>query len=84
MKAGWTRRKPRAKRKRREKRGRKGEEIKEEKAPAKAELTSAAIRYIDLHRQNAVRVELLKSPQIASASRGKRHNPRKACGSGPP
>ena len=43
----------------------KGEEIKEEKAPAKAELTSAAIRYVDLHRQNAVRVELLKSPQIA-------------------
>jgi ParB family chromosome partitioning protein len=43
----------------------KGEEIKQEKAPAKAELTSAAIRYVDLHRQNAVRVELLKFPLIA-------------------
>lgn len=36
-----------------------------EKAPARAELTSAAMRYVDLHRQNAVRVELLKSPQMA-------------------
>src|SRR5690606_8042567 len=34
------------------------------KAAAKPELTSAAMRYVDLHRQNAVRVELLKSPQI--------------------
>jgi ParB family chromosome partitioning protein len=34
-------------------------------SPAKPELTKAAIRYLDLHRQNAVRVELLKSPQIA-------------------
>lgn len=36
-----------------------------EKAPARAELTSAAMRYVDLHRQNAVRAELLKSPQLA-------------------
>jgi ParB family chromosome partitioning protein len=34
-------------------------------APAKPELTKAAIRYLELHRHNAVRVELLKVPQIA-------------------
>jgi ParB family chromosome partitioning protein len=43
----------------------KGKDAKEEQAPAKPELTKAAIRYLDLHRQNAVRMELLKSPQIA-------------------
>jgi ParB family transcriptional regulator, chromosome partitioning protein len=43
----------------------KGKDAKEDQAPAKPELTKAAIRYLDLHRQNAVRVELLKSPQIA-------------------
>ena len=43
----------------------KGEDAKEDKAPAKPELTKAAIRYLDLHRQNAVRVELLKAPQLA-------------------
>ncbi|MBB5052687.1 ParB family chromosome partitioning protein [Afipia massiliensis] len=37
----------------------------EDKPAAKPELTSAAMRYVDLHRQNAVRVELPKSPQIA-------------------
>ncbi|MEZ0081516.1 ParB/RepB/Spo0J family partition protein [Bradyrhizobium japonicum] len=36
-----------------------------EKPAAKPELTSAAMRYVDLHRQNAVRVELLKAPQMA-------------------
>jgi ParB family chromosome partitioning protein len=41
-----------------------GEEAKDQ-APATPELTKPAIRYLDLHRQNAVRVELLKSPQIA-------------------
>jgi ParB family transcriptional regulator, chromosome partitioning protein len=38
---------------------------KEDQAAAKPELTRAAIRYLDLHRQNAVRVELLNHPQIA-------------------
>jgi ParB family chromosome partitioning protein len=42
-----------------------GKETKEDKAPAKPELTKTAIRYLDLHRQNAVRVELLKAPQLA-------------------
>lgn len=42
-----------------------GEKGEKEAAPAKPELTSAAMRYIDLHRQNAVRAVLLKSPQIA-------------------
>lgn len=37
----------------------------EVKAEPKPELTKAAIRYLELHRHNAVRVELLKSPQIA-------------------
>jgi len=37
----------------------------EEKSAVRPELTSMAIRYVDLHRQNAVRVELLKSSQIA-------------------
>lgn len=32
---------------------------------AKPELTKAALRYLDLHRHNAVRNELLKAPQIA-------------------
>ena len=36
-----------------------------DKNQARAELTSAAMRYVDLHRQNAVRAELLKSPQLA-------------------
>lgn len=35
------------------------------KADPKPELTKAAIRYCELHRHNAVRVELLKAPQIA-------------------
>ncbi|HBJ42930.1 MAG TPA: chromosome partitioning protein ParB [Hyphomonas sp.] len=35
------------------------------KADPKPELTKAAIRYCDLHRHNAVRAELLKSPQVA-------------------
>lgn len=35
------------------------------KADPKPELTKAAIRYLELHRHNAVRVELLKAPQIA-------------------
>lgn len=34
-------------------------------APSRPELTKAAIRYLDLHRQVAVRMELLKAPQIA-------------------
>ena len=34
-------------------------------ANPKPELTKAAIRYFDLHRHNAVRVELLKAPQVA-------------------
>ena len=33
--------------------------------PARPELTRAAIRYLELHRHNAVRMELLKAPQIA-------------------
>lgn len=40
-------------------------EDKDGQAPAKPELTKAAIRYLDLHRQSAVRMELLESPQIA-------------------
>jgi ParB family chromosome partitioning protein len=39
--------------------------VREDRTPGRAELTSAAIRYVDLHRQNAVRAELLKAPQIA-------------------
>lgn len=39
--------------------------IDDDQPPARAELTSAAMRYVDLHRQNAVRAELLKVPQIA-------------------
>lgn len=42
----------------------KGEKAKDQ-APTTPELTKAAIRYLDLHRQNAVRVELLKFPQFA-------------------
>jgi ParB family chromosome partitioning protein len=42
-----------------------GGDDEKDQAPAKPELTQAAIRYLDLHRQNAVRVELLKAPQIA-------------------
>lgn len=34
-------------------------------APARPELTKAAIRYLELHRHNAVRNELLQKPQIA-------------------
>lgn len=34
-------------------------------APAKPELAKAAQRYIDLHRHNAVRCELLKAPSVA-------------------
>ncbi|MEQ9642039.1 MAG: ParB N-terminal domain-containing protein [Alphaproteobacteria bacterium] len=34
-------------------------------AQARPELTKAAIRYLELHRHNAVRNELLKSPQAA-------------------
>lgn len=34
-------------------------------AEPKPELTKAAIRYCELHRHNAVRVELLKAPQVA-------------------
>lgn len=37
----------------------------EDRAPAKPELTKPAIRYLELHRQSAVRAELLKNPQIA-------------------
>ena len=37
----------------------------EVKANPKPELSKAAIRYLELHRHNAVRVELLKAPQIA-------------------
>ncbi len=33
--------------------------------PARPELTKAAIRYLELHRHNAVRAKLLKAPQIA-------------------
>ncbi len=40
-------------------------DAKKDCVPATPELTQAAIRYLDLHRQNAVRVELLKTPQIA-------------------
>jgi ParB family chromosome partitioning protein len=40
-------------------------EDKDAEAPAKLELTNAAIRYLDLHRQNAVRMELLKVPYLA-------------------
>ena len=36
-----------------------------EQQAAKPELTKAAIRYLDLHRHNAVRVEMLQHPQIA-------------------
>lgn len=36
-----------------------------EKSTQRAELTSAALRYIDLHRQNAVRAKLLISPPVA-------------------
>jgi ParB family chromosome partitioning protein len=36
-----------------------------EEKPAKPELTSVAMRYVDLHRQNAVRAELLQAPQLA-------------------
>lgn len=36
-----------------------------EPLPAKSELTKAAMRYCDLHRHNAVRVELLAAPQLA-------------------
>ena len=42
----------------------KGED-KEDRVPAKPELTKAAIRYLELHRQNAVRMELLKAPHLA-------------------
>jgi len=42
-----------------------GEESKEDTAPARPELTKAGIRYCELHRQNAVRVELLQKPQLA-------------------
>jgi len=42
-----------------------GNEAENDPAPAKPELTNAAMRYIDLHRQNAVRAVLLQSPQIA-------------------
>lgn len=38
---------------------------KAEPAGEKPELTQAAMRYIDLHRQNAVRAELLKAPGLA-------------------
>lgn len=34
-------------------------------ATARPELTKAAIRYLDLHRHNAVRCELLKAPSVA-------------------
>lgn len=34
-------------------------------AEPKPELTKAAIRYCELHRHNAVRVELLKAPEVA-------------------
>lgn len=43
----------------------KGEDTKMETGTAKPELTQAAIRYHDVHRQNAVRVELLKVPHLA-------------------
>ena len=55
-----------------------------DKAPAKPELTKAAIRYLDLHRQNAVRVELLKSPaDRAAAHRGERRQQRRPVGRAP-
>ncbi len=34
-------------------------------APVRPELTKAAMRYLDLHRHAAVRMELLKAPQVA-------------------
>jgi len=42
-----------------------GEAVKDDQPPAKPELTKTAIRYLELHRQNAVRVELLQRPQLA-------------------
>lgn len=48
---------------RRDKAAAKGDE--KEQAPAKPELTKAAMTYLALHRHNAVRMELLKVPQIA-------------------
>jgi hypothetical protein len=35
-----------------------GQEVEKKASAAKPELTSAAMRYIDLHRQNAVRAVL--------------------------
>ena len=42
-----------------------GKEDDKPQAPAKPELTKAAMTYLALHRHNAVRMELLKAPQIA-------------------
>lgn len=42
-----------------------GTDAENESAPATPELTQGAMRYIDLHRQNAVRMELLRSPMLA-------------------
>jgi len=42
-----------------------GQDDPQQEVPAKPELTKAAIRYLELHRHNAVRNELLKSPQVA-------------------
>lgn len=40
-------------------------DAKAEEAAARPELTKAAMRYLDLHRHAAVRMELLKAPQVA-------------------
>jgi ParB family chromosome partitioning protein len=42
-----------------------GKEDGKTEAPAKPELTKAAIRYLELHRHNAARMELLQKPQFA-------------------
>jgi ParB family transcriptional regulator, chromosome partitioning protein len=63
---GWLDAKEAARRdKAKEKAVNSGQEAEKKPSAAKPELTSAAIRYIDLHRQNAVRAVLLKSPLIA-------------------
>jgi ParB family chromosome partitioning protein len=63
---GWLDSKEAARRdKASEKSAQAGQEAEKKASAAKPELTSAAMRYIDLHRQNAVRTVLLKSPQIA-------------------
>jgi ParB family chromosome partitioning protein len=63
---GWLDAKEAARRdKASEKSAQAGQEAEKKASAAKPERTSAAMRYIDLHRQNAVRAVLLKPPQIA-------------------